>query len=103
VASDLGCTARTHFSEGYPPVVNDHEVTSWATGVLRDQGISVEQVPEPLLIAEDFAWYQQWLPGTFFLLGTGTGIPLHASTFDFDETILARGVDVYRSLVTATA
>jgi hippurate hydrolase len=103
VASDLGCTARTHFSEGYPPVVNDHEVTSWATGVLRDQGISVERVPEPLLIAEDFAWYQQWLPGTFFLLGTGTGIPLHASTFDFDETILARGVDVYRSLVTATA
>ncbi|MGN0076584.1 MAG: amidohydrolase [Parafannyhessea sp.] len=101
VAAGLGCTARTHFSEGYPPVVNDHEVTSWARGVLESAGIAVDMVKEPLLIAEDFAWYQQWLPGTFFLLGTGTGIPLHASTFDFDERVLVRGVDVYRSLVTA--
>ena len=33
------------------------------------------------------------------LLGTGTGIPLHADTFDFDESILARGLDVYEQLV----
>lgn len=101
VAAGLGCAARTHFSDGYPPVVNDHGVTSWATGVLESHGISVGEIAEPLLIAEDFAWYQQWLPGTFFLLGTGTGTPLHASTFDFDESILTHGVDVYRNLVTA--
>ncbi len=101
VATEVGCTAETTFSEGYPPVVNDENVTSWAREVLSKVGIDVHDVPEPLLIAEDFSWYQQWLPGTFFLLGTGTGTPLHASTFDFDESILMRGVEVYRRLVTA--
>ena len=101
VATEVGCTAETTFSEGYPPVVNDENVTSWAREVLSKAGIDVHDVPEPLLIAEDFSWYQQRLPGTFFLLGTGTGTPLHASTFDFDESILMRGVEVYRRLVTA--
>ena len=49
------------------------------------------RIPEPLLIAEDFAFYQQHLPGVFLLLGTGTGIPLHADTFTFDERVLTSG------------
>ena len=31
----------------------------------------LQLVDEPLLIAEDFAFYQRHLPGVFFLLGTG--------------------------------
>ena len=61
--------------------------------------IELKTLPEPLLIAEDFAWYQQWLPGMFLLLGTGTGIPLHSDRFDFDESILVAGLDVYKRLV----
>lgn len=34
---------------------------------------SLEMLPKPLLIAEDFAYYQRTLPGLFILLGTGTG------------------------------
>ena len=44
------------------------------------------------MISEDFSFYQQQLPGLFLLLGTGTGIPLHADTFDFDESVLASGL-----------
>ena len=57
------------------------------------------ELPEPLLIAEDFAFYQQHLPGVFLLLGTGTGIPLHADTFNFDESILQQGLNAYKALV----
>ena len=94
-AERLGCTAEVGFSEGYPPVVNDEELFRKAATALPN----LEGVPEPLLIAEDFAWYQRWLPGVFLLLGTGTGTPLHSDTFAFDEAILMRGVEAYERLV----
>ena len=59
----------------------------------------MEQLPQPLLIAEDFSFYQQHLPGLFLLLGTGSGIPLHADTFDFDETVLEVGLAADEALL----
>ena len=94
-ADEEGCTFDLHFSEGYPPVVNDGTLFGEAAQVLPE----LERVPEPLLIAEDFAFYQRSLPGVFFLLGTGTGIPLHADTFNFDERVLLRGVWAYQRLL----
>lgn len=94
-ADEEGCTFDLHFSEGYPPVVNDGTLFGEAAQALPE----LERVPEPLLIAEDFAFYQRYLPGVFFLLGTGTGIPLHADTFNFDERVLLRGVRAYQRLL----
>lgn len=94
-AGEAGCAATVHYSAGYPPVVNDEAVFAQ----VRETIPQLQSIPEPLLIAEDFAWYQQWVPGVFLLLGTGTGIPLHADTFDFDEAILARGVQTYLQLL----
>ena len=94
-AGEAGCTVEVDYSAGYPPVVNDEAVFAQARAALPH----LAEVPEPLLISEDFAWYQQWIPGVFLLLGTGTGIPLHADTFDFDEAILARGVEAYLLLL----
>ena len=90
-----GCGAEVLFSEGYPPLTNDPALFSLAGGALP----KLATVGSPLLITEDFSWYQQWLPGLFMLLGTGTGIPLHASTFDFDEGVLMRGLEAYERLV----
>lgn len=94
-AADEGCTAEVHFSDGYPPVVNDGALFSLA----RQAVPGIEILPEPLLIAEDFAWYQRYLPGVFLLLGTGQPTPLHAADFRFDEKVLAVGLDAYKKLV----
>jgi hippurate hydrolase len=94
-AGETGCTTEVAYSAGYPPVVNDVEVFAQAQQALP----YLQAIPEPLLISEDFSWYQQHLPGVFLLLGTGTGIPLHADTFDFDEAILERGVETYLRLL----
>lgn len=94
-ASEEGCTCHVTFSEGYPPVINDEGLFEQASGVLP----GLERVEEPLLIAEDFSFYQRCLPGVFLLLGTGTGIPLHADTFDFDEHVLLAGLDAYKRLL----
>ena len=95
VAAELGCTVQVTFKNGYPPVVNDAALAKLARTAVPEMG----ELDEPLLIGEAFAWYQRFVPGVFMLLGTGTGIPLHADTFDFDESLLACGLDVYERLV----
>lgn len=94
-ADEEGCTFDLTFSEGYPPVINDAGLFARVRSALP----GLAELPEPLLIAEDFAFYQQDIPGVFLLLGTGTGIPLHADTFTFDERVLARGLEAYRRLL----
>lgn len=122
-----GCTYDLHFSEGYPPVVNDRKLYALAQAALGEINAGAEErargiggasigedvaavyvkmhgnglatIPTPLLIAEDFAFYQRHLPGVFFLLGTGTGIPLHSDTFQMSERILLRGLATYRALL----
>ena len=124
-----GCTYDLHFAEGYPPVVNDEGLYGLArealgdinagaqaradkiggtgvaeaegSGAVRMEGDGLALIPEPLLIAEDFAFYQQHLPGLFMLLGTGTGIPLHSDEFVMDERILLQGLEAYRRLLQA--
>ena len=96
-ADEEGVTVEVNFSEGYPPVVNNEELYKVVERTLPGLG----RIPEPLLIAEDFAFYQQHLPGVFLLLGTGTGIPLHADTFTFDERVLASGLAAYQRLLQA--
>ena len=107
-----GCTYDLDFAEGYPPVDNDPELFAHIAPVLSE----LQLVDEPLLIAEDFAFYQRHLPGVFFLLGTGVpegqdnpidsdGCPayatsaLHTDTMLFDEEILLKGLDVYKRLL----
>lgn len=56
---------------------------------------------EPAMASEDFACYQQQVPGLFLFLGIGGGKnshPLHSGLFDFDEDALLMGVEVYRRL-----
>ena len=93
-AAEAGCTVDVDFGEGYPPVVNNEELFE-----LASRYIDVTELPKPLLIAEDFAFYQRHLPGVFLLLGTGTGIPLHADTFNFDEEVLMAGLETYKKLI----
>ena len=60
--------------------------------------VSMEELAEPFMTAEDFSWYQKSLPGMFFFLGLGDTPALHADTFDFDETILLKGADFFEKL-----
>lgn len=111
--AEYGCTYDLDFAEGYPPVTNDKLLYAWVAEQLPE----LETVEEPLLIAEDFAFYQRHLPGVFFLLGTGEPdahegacadtVPglgyahsaLHTDTLMFDESVLLRGVQTYMRLI----
>lgn len=67
VCAACGCTGAIFFADGYPAVVNDRALFACAEALLP----GLVRVEQPLLIAEDFAFYQRCLPGVFFLLGVG--------------------------------
>ncbi|WP_443744112.1 amidohydrolase [Sutterella sp.] len=95
ISTELGVKITITGSAGYPPVINDAALFEDA----RRRIPELEVLEKPLLIAEDFAFYQKTLPGLFMLLGTGTGIPLHSDRFNFDEAVLERGVEIYKRLL----
>ena len=83
-----GCRFDLQIADGYPPVTNDQALVARAARLLP----GLRLLDEPLLIGEDFSFYQRRCPGLFLLLGTGRETPLHADTFDFDEEALEAGV-----------
>ena len=56
------------------------------------------ELDEPSMTSEDFSWYQKQVPGMIFFLGLGNTPALHANTFDFDESVLTKGVDFFEFL-----
>lgn len=96
VRRQTGCEISLRCTDGYPPVTNDAALLERAR-----RHFTVEQAT-PTAITEDFSVYQQFVPGVFFWLGTG-GRPLHSPEFDFDETILARGTELFYTLFCAAA
>ena len=80
-------------SEGYPAVINDPDLTDRAYAAAPFNWLD-----KPSLASEDFAQYQLRVGGVFFFLGTGDTAALHATTFDFDEEILAKGADFFEQL-----
>ncbi len=97
IASDVerqfGCRVEITMSEGYPAVMNPKEVWERVRSVA-----AFEDLDEPSMTAEDFAWYQRFVPGMFFFLGLGDTPALHAVNFDFDDEILVKGADFFEKL-----
>lgn len=93
IEADFGCKVHIHLSDGYPAVMNPEELCRRVR-----QAAPYQELEIPSMTAEDFSWYQRYLPGMFFFLGTGNTPALHADNFDFDETILVKGADFFEKL-----
>lgn len=90
-----------HIEDYYPPVTNDHTLfENLRNSLSRDQYHMIE----PMTVSEDFAFYQQKVPGVFVMLGSrneekGYVHPLHSCYFNFDEKILLKGVELYKHIL----
>ena len=85
----------------YPPVVNDSRLFS---DVVLAIPKASQVLIKPMMFAEDFAFYQQVIPGLFMMLGTkneanGLIHPLHSCYFNFNETVLIYGVKTYINIL----
>ena len=91
---------RVSIGAGVPPVVNDVQATSWAVdaavGVLGADAIVPLGITN--MAGEDFAFYQQRMPGCFLRIGAREPheaiIPAHSPTFDVAEEAICVGAAV---------
>jgi amidohydrolase len=93
-----GCSAKTEFPHSAPATQNDPRVVDMMATAATDivGSDNVVRIELPSLGGEDFAIYQQHIPGAMVRLGTGAGpIPdrhaLHSTLFDIDEPALLVG------------
>ncbi len=93
VEEEFGCTVAVHLSDGYPAVMNPEDLYDRVRSCVPFSPLDI-----PYMTAEDFAWYQRYLPGMFFFLGLGDTPTLHGNSFDFDESILVKGADFFEKL-----
>ena len=97
LVSSMGGTCDIDIKKGYPFVYNDEELTERsrlsAAKYLGEQNV----VELPMrATGEDFSFYTQAMPGTFYRLGVanaakGITHPVHSAHFDADEEALRIG------------
>lgn len=101
LAEIYGATAEVVFHESAAVTFNDPALTAWATPVMIEAagGGQVDAARPPTTVAEDFAYYQNEIPGVFVHLGASadgvdpaTSPPNHSPQFNVNESILPLGV-----------
>ncbi|GAA3558835.1 M20 family metallopeptidase [Amycolatopsis ultiminotia] len=111
VATAHGCRALAEVDPGYPPTINDPSIAatvlSLGADVLGPE--CVEEIPDPIMGAEDFSYVLQRIPGAFAFLG---GCPPdhrpedapsnHSNRVVFDESALPAGVAMHTAFALDT-
>lgn len=97
IAEGMGGKCEVEISKGYPYLENNPELTRRIRGA-AEAYVGKENVIDIdiTLAAEDFAYYSQVIPASFYRLGTanhhkGISAYVHTPTFDIDEDALKIG------------
>jgi amidohydrolase len=98
IAESMGGSCEFEIRKGYPFLKNDEALTNRAKKAAV-QYMGAENVVDLdiWMAAEDFSYYSQEMPATFYRLGTrneakGITSSVHTPTFDIDETALEHGM-----------
>ncbi len=97
-----GATYDLEYWRLYPPVINNHEMAE----LVRSQAAEVIETPIGIVPecqtmgGEDMSFFLQEVPGCYFFLGSANpdknlAYPHHHPRFDFDETALPMGVEIF--------
>jgi amidohydrolase len=105
VVRSYGMDYRFDYEYGYPVLINDPEMSKLVASACA-RGIGKENVVviKPSMGGEDFAYYLEKRPGSFFNLGSrneekGIVQPYHNSLFDIDEDVLPFGVEMFVRII----
>jgi len=87
IGAAFAAEVKFNWHAGPPSVVND---AHWADFALQQASASgfEARVVEASPIGEDFAFYQQQLPGAFMMIGTGEPYALHNPAFRINDDVL---------------
>lgn len=97
-----GASYELQYYSLYPPVINDTRIAE----LIRSVAENVVETPAGIVPqcqtmgGEDMSFFLQEVPGCYFFLGSanlsrGLAFPHHHPRFDFDETALGMGVEIF--------
>ncbi|MCL2929760.1 MAG: M20 family metallopeptidase [Trichodesmium sp. MAG_R01] len=102
ICASYGANYEFNYQPLYPPLINNPKVADLVRSVAE---LIVETpagvIPEcQTMGAEDMSFFLQEVPGCYFFLGSansekGLAYPHHHPRFDFDETALGIGVEMF--------
>jgi amidohydrolase len=98
VCQSMGVEFELVFSKGYPPTINDDSMAEVVRRCAQDVvGADNVVVPERTMGGEDMSFFLQQTKGCFYALGVGREefAPVHNSRFNFNEDVLALGVETH--------
>ncbi len=106
IAAANGAEATLSISDGTPATINDPALLDqMRPSLVRIYGDANVLVSNPVMAAEDFAVYQENVPGLFFFVGVrppdvpaDAAIPNHSPKFFADEAALTNAVRAMASL-----
>lgn len=99
-AASFGARVDYSYREGYPPLVNDPDITRLVEGACREVLALPPHLPDARTLGgEDMAYYLREVPGCFFFLGAANPeknahFGHHHPRFDIDEQALPVGVEL---------
>lgn len=102
ICQSHGATYQLDYQALYPPVINDSAMAE----LVKSAALSVVETPAGIVPdchtmgGEDMAFFLQEVPGCYFFLGSANiekslAYPHHHPRFDFDETALGMGVELF--------
>lgn len=106
IAAAHGASVEVSYTREFRPTVNDPACieAAVAAAVATVGADRVNGDCARVMASEDFGEFARVVPGCFTFIGTGTvaeegGTPLHSSDYDFNDDVLAVGIDFYVNLV----
>jgi len=102
ICQSYGASYQLDYCSLYPPVINDSTIAQ----LVRSVAESVVETPAGIIPecqtmgGEDMSFFLQEVPGCYFFLGSANpdknlAYPHHHPRFDFDETALGMGVEMF--------
>ena len=99
VAAALRAEATVEYTRGYPATVNDPAMTELVKAAATEVvGADKVVVGPPMMGAEDFSYFLERVPGSYFFVGSrneerGLVWGHHHPRFDLDEAAMAVGIE----------
>lgn len=87
IAQSFGGSIKMSWHSGSLATNNDEEWSEFATTVAKRCGYNVKKISMGLE-GEDFAYYQEKIPGVFIIVGTGKSFAHHHPKFKVNETAI---------------
>lgn len=106
IARANGAECDFEYTHEFSATVNSDEWVAVATAAAKSV-VGQERVDGntlPLMTSEDFGAFMEVVPGNFALIGNGIamdkgGVPLHNSSYDFNDEILPIGASYFAEIV----